>query len=113
MITRWIISILLMIGLTFASFGHHTLAPDEQAQAEAYILAGGDWTDLCTDGTDPLGNAAKCMACVINHGCTLPPNGAMPTQAARSISVAWVISDQTTQSPRSAYAHAARAPPFI
>lgn len=113
MITRWIILTSLMIGLTFASFGHHTVAPDKQAQAQAYILAGGDWADLCSDNGDPLGGAAKCIACVIGHGCALPALNAAPIRATQGTAVAWVAQDQAVQPLRSLQSHTARAPPFI
>lgn len=112
MILRGLISALVLIALTLSSFGHRTLSPGEEVQAETFILAGGDWAALCADGDDPLSTTAKCMACVIAQGCALPTPAAMATRLSVGDTIVW---PRTTDQPVLAaqiHAHQARAPPL-
>lgn len=112
MILRSLISALVLIALTLSSFGHRTLSPGDEAQAEAFILAGGDWATLCGDGDDPLSTAGKCMACVIAQNCALPT----PITTARSIAsgeaIIWSRAAGQFPAVANTVAHPARAPPF-
>ena len=81
MILRGIITTILLVALTLVSFGHQTLSPQTEAQVDAYILAGGDWSDLCGESEDPLAHASKCMACLIAQACALPAPAARKTSS--------------------------------
>ncbi|MEM9785715.1 MAG: hypothetical protein AAF801_04390 [Pseudomonadota bacterium] len=111
MIVRGIITSLLVVALTLISFGHQTLSPKTEAQAQAYILAGGDWADLCGDAGDPLAHVTKCMACVISQLCAVPT----PSDVARPLNagtaLAWVIVLERNPAPAAHSTQSARAPP--
>lgn len=113
MILRSLISALVLAALTLSSFGHRTLSPADHAQAEAFILAGGDWAALCGEGDDPLGTAGKCMACVIAQNCALPN----PKMTARSLTsgeaIIWPRAAGLFPAAARTVAHPARAPPFV
>lgn len=113
MILRSLIAALVLVALTLSSFGHRTLSPADEAQADAYILAGGDWASLCGESGDPLSTTAKCMACVIAHNCALPT----PVLAARPLSPGeanvWPLAADRPLVSAHTPAHPARAPPFV
>lgn len=113
MLKRWIITTVLMVGLAFTSFGQHGFASEEQTQAIAFILAGGDWADLCGDGTNPLAHAGKCMACVIGKHCVLPANQDLGTHRAEARASLWITSGQTAHPAQLQSGQTARAPPVI
>lgn len=112
MIYRNLITLCLLMALTLSSFGHSTLSPDAEAQAEAYILAGGSWSDLCSNQGDPLAAGAKCIACIIGQSCLLSnPTGTArdwPTEIQLGRQIVNVFVDHTSM--RSS--HPARGPPF-
>ncbi len=112
MMHRAIISLCVLIALTLSSFGHRTLSPQDQAQAQAYVLAGGDWADLCADGGAPLTSAATCMACVVALGCAVPPPAFTATTIQVEGGIYWSVQEAQQQTAIRSYAHAARAPPF-
>lgn len=113
MMARWIISAALLLALTLSGLGHHSTSPDKQAQATAYILAGGNWADLCSDGTNPTPTGNKCLACVIGPGCTLPGHANTPQKRAGSVGLAWNNGNQINTQQIQSTAHSARAPPFL
>ncbi|MDX8348869.1 hypothetical protein SLH49_12855 [Cognatiyoonia sp. IB215446] len=113
MILRGIITTILLVALTLVSFGHQTLSPQTEAQVDAYILAGGDWSDLCGEGEDPLAHASKCMACLIAQACALPAPAANATQLSASTPVRWTLAVETAVLAAPPSSHPARAPPFV
>ena len=109
---RSFIAALLTVALTLVSFGHQSVSPKAQAQADAYILAGGSWSDLCGENGDPLAHSAKCMACLITAGCALPPPAATVHRTGLVIRVAWSVSADTSHVITAHAPQMARAPPF-
>lgn len=112
MIKHGIITTILTLALTLVSFGHRTLSPAAEAQAEAYILAGGNWAELCGESGDPLAGISKCMACVISQTCALldSPSVNHPTQTATALN--WVPQRASATSANATKSHPARGPPF-
>ncbi|MDX8353528.1 hypothetical protein [Cognatiyoonia sp. IB215182] len=113
MIFRGIITAILLVALTLVSFGHKTLSPQTEAQVDAYILAGGDWAELCGEGGDPLAHANKCMACLIAQACALPTPTANATQLSTSAPLNWTLALETAVLVAPPSSHPARAPPFV
>jgi len=113
MIFRGIIPSILLLALTLVSFGHQTLSPQTEAQVDAYILAGGDWSDLCGDSQDPLAHATKCMACLIAQACAVPTPTDDVTPLSVSTSLRWTMVAETTVFAAPHSSHTARAPPFV
>lgn len=113
MIIRAIITTIVMIALTLVSFGHRSLSPADEAQAQSYILAGGNWADLCGDGDDPLASSGKCMACVLSHSCALPPPSDDTRAPEIGITLKWAMRSETTAFTPRTWSHSARAPPFV
>ena len=112
MIIRGLITVLVLLALTLSSFGHRTLAPMDEARANAFILAGGDWATLCGDGDDPLNTATKCMACIMSQSCALPPAAVTATKVFVGDAMVWPrVADQPVGATQT-QAHPARAPPF-
>lgn len=68
LVWRIVLTPVVVVALTLVSFGHQRLSPGDQAQAEAYLLAGGDWSAICTDDQTI---AQTCLACVISATCAL------------------------------------------
>ncbi|SFR38562.1 hypothetical protein SAMN04488005_1250 [Yoonia tamlensis] len=70
MILRALLSLTVAFALCLVGFGHKPLAPAQDAQAAAYVLAGGSWSDLCGQSGDPRDEtAAVCQACIIAKSC--------------------------------------------
>lgn len=113
MILRSIIAACILIALTLASFGHRALSPADEAKAQAYILAGGDWLTLCGNDGDPLTAATKCMACVIANGCALPDPADAITPAPSSTAIRWYPHTEHQIASIIQITHPARAPPFV
>ncbi len=113
MILRGIISALLLVALTLASFGHQSLSPSDKAQAEAYILAGGDWADLCSEDSDPFATVAKCMACIIAQGCAVPDPSDVTLTTQSGSMVVWPLQPTRLTIAKADVTHPARAPPFV
>lgn len=112
MLKRGIISFVVMIALAMVGFGHKSLTPAADAQATAYILAGGSWSDLCGQDGDPRhASADQCRACVISHGCLLDT----PAVTAATLITASALVARPYQSISHLsgldWAYAARAPP--
>ncbi len=112
MIMRRIIASILMVALTLVSFGHQSLSPGAEAQAESYILAGGDWADLCGDEGDPLAHVTKCMACLISQACAVPAPGDIAHPATTYTALTWAITPENTAIASWYSSQTARAPPF-
>jgi hypothetical protein len=68
---RLLLVAVLALALGSSGFAHQD--PTAQDQARAYVLAGGDWDDLCADGPLPHTGADTCMACLHAMGGDLPP----------------------------------------
>ncbi|MFA8442706.1 hypothetical protein [Yoonia sp.] len=112
MILRALISALVLFALTLSSFGHRTLLPAEEAQAESFILAGGNWAELCGEGGDPLSTVGKCMACVIAQTCATPTPAVMARSLSSGEAIIWPREASQTRAVSRISAHPARAPPF-
>ena len=112
MIIRGFITAILTLALTLVSFVHGSLSPETEAQAETYILAGGDWAELCGDGTDPLVHVTKCMACLIGQTCALPDASDIARPAETGTLLNWTIVQENNAKPAAHRAHSARAPPL-
>ncbi|MDP5084296.1 MAG: hypothetical protein NWQ23_02665 [Yoonia sp.] len=113
MIWRGLISLCLLVALTLSSFGHRTLSADAEAQAEAFILAGGNWADLCGDDGDPLASGAKCMACVIAHTCHLPEPALAALPDLSTFTLDWAQSGNLVITTADTASHFARGPPVL
>jgi len=100
-----------VIALTMIGFGHRPMAPAAQAQAAAYVLAGGSWTDLCGDAQDPTAHNGPCMACVISSGCDFPTASGAMVRLVSVATIAWPDQTITVPATRNTAAHLARAPP--
>lgn len=113
MILRGVISAILLIALTLSSFGHRSLSLTDEMQAQSYLLAGGDWDELCGDADDPLAHVTKCIACVLAQTCALPaPAGATHITAASTVLV-WPTQRDAYRAMQALRFHPARAPPFV
>ena len=111
--TRALISLVLMLALAMIGFGHQPLTAKADAQATAYTIAGGSWTDICGQDGDPRhANASPCQACVIAHNCLL--DAPQLAQLAPQTRINWDTTQPRVLARLSAFnwAHAARAPPL-
>lgn len=112
-IWRGLFALLLLAALTLSSFGHRSLSPNAAAEAQAYILAGGDWASLCGESGDPLAATEKCRACVIAQTFALPAQCSPAQPLGRSVRIVWP-SDPAGMEWAVQYAsYPARAPPFV
>jgi len=100
----------LAMALLLVSFGHRPL--QAEPQATAYILAGGDWADLCADGDAPHLYGDSCMACLVAQTAHLaePYAGFSPVTLAGTAH--WNMRDIATPARTAFATHPARAPPL-
>ncbi|MDO6590761.1 hypothetical protein DS901_05105 [Loktanella sp. D2R18] len=112
MILRALISVTLALALALVGFGHQSVAPTDNAQASAYVLAGGSWADICGDSGDPRdGGTSYCQACVISQTCAMGAPAQMVIADAQAMPLN-VAAPQTLNRLSTIYwAHGARAPP--
>ena len=113
MIIRALISAIVMFALTMVGFGHRPLTPAADAQATAYALAGGSWTDICGQDGDPRHTTTPaCQACIIAHSCLLAAPQIAPIST--QIRITWDIPPVRSHARLTAFswAYPARAPPF-
>ncbi|MFN3663109.1 hypothetical protein [Yoonia sp.] len=108
-IGRVFVAALLSLALTAVSFGHQP--PQDDARAEAYLLAGGDWAAICADSGAPLHGAELCMACLISAGAGLPGAVTGPTAQISARLVDWAQAAGDTLRRQRVFIHPARAPP--
>ncbi|WP_052700883.1 hypothetical protein [Loktanella sp. S4079] len=113
MALRALISLCLIVSLTLVGFGHRTLGPNTDARATAYVLAGGDWSDICGQSGDPRhAQSDRCIACVIAGGC-LAPRMAELAQPDRDTRLLWRTPERDTHTlSELEWSYAARAPPL-
>lgn len=109
MIARGFVAALLVLALTAVSFGHNP--PQDDARAQAYLLAGGDWAAICADTGAPLHGVDICMACLIAAGADLPCPATDPAALITSSLADWSMSADAFTFAQTAPAHPARAPP--
>ncbi len=107
------IAVLFLIAVIVSNAQHRHLSPDDGVQVRAYLLAGGDWSDLCADGYNPVGYAADCMACVLAKSCALPDT-AITGNAVPDLSVAQTLTPHDLETFVRSYAKPpTRAPPLV
>ncbi len=112
MFLRALISVTLALALALVGFGHQSVAPSDNAQATAYVLAGGSWADICGDSGDPRDGGTYCQACVISQTCALNAPAQMVIAAGQAMPLD-VVAPQTLNRLSTVYwAHGARAPPL-
>lgn len=109
MIARGFVAALLALALTAVSFGH--TPPQDDARADAYLLAGGDWAAICADTDRPLHGADACMACLISAGVDLPPPAGDATAVMTASLADWTLPAARIALAQLLPAHPARAPP--
>ncbi len=113
MIWRSLISALAIVALTLVSFGHRPLDPQAEAQATAYILAGGSFADICNEtGSTNGSHLVDCAACILSATCALPDQSIVTTRASLARDTGWPDAHATQAHAVSRLAAAARAPPF-
>ncbi|WP_411892003.1 hypothetical protein [Yoonia sp. SDW83-1] len=114
MIWRGIISALGILALLTVSLGHQPPDPGKQAQAAAYILAGGSFSDLCSENGDPTaGHTPGCEACTISATCALPDASGQPMHVSLPRTIAWINRHVVETTTRMNPDAPARAPPFV
>jgi hypothetical protein len=111
MIIRGVITACVLVALTLASFGHRALPPSDEAKVQAYVLAGGDWAELCRENGDPFASVAQCMACTIAQGCVVPDPSNIGTVVPNVAAIMWSAQEPLTTRAATSIAHLARAPP--
>ncbi|MCG3267669.1 hypothetical protein [Yoonia sp. I 8.24] len=112
MILRALISVTLALALALVGFGHQSVAPSDDGQATAYVLAGGSWADICGDSGDPRDGGTHCQACVISQTCALDAPTQMVIAAGQALPL-HVVTPRTLNRLSTVYwAHGARAPPL-
>ncbi len=113
MIKRGLISFILMIALALVGFGHRSLAPAADAQATAYVLAGGDWSDICGQSGDPRhAQADQCLACVISHSCVTPEPAYAPALTITAATIWAAPAHRIYRLSSLDWSYPARAPPL-
>ena len=113
MMLRALLSVTLALALALVGFGHQTLAPQDDAQASAYVLAGGSWADICGQSGDQRGGSiSQCQACIIAKSCTVgsSPQTVMahPLAQKLNLTASYTINHLSTVD----WANGARAPPL-
>lgn len=113
MIRRGLISCIVVFALAFIGFGHRALTPAVDTQATAYVLAGGDWADICGQTGDPRhARVDQCLACIVSHGCLTPTPAQFPALQLAT-SALWIgKSASISRLSILDWAYAARAPPL-
>ncbi len=102
---------LLSVALLLVGFGHRSV--QAEPQAVAYLLAGGDWADLCADGPAPHSAGDICAACVLGKGVALcaPALASQPLLTGQP--AAWALPAATREDLTRATTYSARAPPAL
>jgi hypothetical protein len=113
MIVRAFLNLTLAVALVLIGFGHQPITATKDAQASAYVLAGGSWADICGQSGDPRNDSAtQCQACVIGQSCPIDA----PMQIPVILGFADVLRDTAPQTMRRLstvdWANGARAPPL-
>lgn len=99
---------LLMVGL-----GHNRPALQQDAQATAYVLAGGSWDDLCGQPGDPRHmDSTACQACLISHSCLLDAPLQSALRVATNSTRVWPSHHTNHDLSQLDWAYAPRAPPL-
>ncbi|MEL6681224.1 MAG: hypothetical protein AAFQ09_01100 [Pseudomonadota bacterium] len=113
MTIRRIIACILILTLSLAGLGHAENSPTNEAQADAYILAGGSWSDLCGDAENSASHAEICLACLLSQTSALaePAHFARPADTFAAITLPRC--DVSNAMPSLHATPAARAPPFV
>jgi hypothetical protein len=110
LIRRWVLACLMSVALVLVGFGHRPVQADQQAVA--YLLAGGDWADLCADGDVPHPVGDRCMACILAQSAALPDPVPDMLRASSHRDAHWTTKASSHRIMTGVTPYPARAPPF-
>ena len=110
LIWRMVLASVLSVALVLVGFGHRPA--QAEPQAIAYLLAGGDWADLCAQGDIPHPAGDICSACVLAKGMALAAPALTPRALVAVQPMVWTLQATARPELKIASAHPARAPPF-
>ena len=105
-----VLASVLSVALVLVGFGHRPA--QAEPQAVAYLLAGGDWADLCADGQAPHPAADTCAACILAKGMALSAPLAAPRALVAEQRMVWTVRAAGRHDLTIAATYPARAPPF-
>ncbi|WP_019955097.1 hypothetical protein [Yoonia vestfoldensis] len=111
LIGRVILASVLSVALMLVGFGHKPV--QAEPQAVAYLLAGGNWADLCADGDAPHGAGDICMACLVVQSVGLADPALYIQPAPSTQDAHWTRHATARRILASATPHPARAPPCV
>ena len=110
LIWRMVLASVLSMALVLVGFGHRPA--QAEPQAIAYLLAGGDWADLCAQDDLPHRAGDHCAACILAKAITLPAPVLTPRATVTAQPMAWTMQATARPELKIANAYPARAPPF-
>jgi hypothetical protein len=106
---RGLLVSVLALALLLVGFGHRSL--QAEPQATAYLLAGGDWADLCGDTDAPHLTGDRCMACLLAQGMMLPDPSSSLHMSMQAGIAPWTAGATTLRAVSARLSHPPRAPP--
>ncbi|MDA0722329.1 MAG: hypothetical protein O2994_11710 [Proteobacteria bacterium] len=110
LIWRLVLASVLSVALVLVGFGHRPA--QAEPQAIAYLLAGGEWADLCAKGDIPHPAGDICSACILAKAMGLPAPALTPRALVAAQPMVWTLRATARPELKIASAHPARAPPF-
>jgi hypothetical protein len=110
LIWRLVLASVLSVALVLVGFGHRPA--QAEPQAIAYLLAGGEWADLCAKGDIPHPAGDICSACILAKGMGLPAPALTPRALVAVQPMVWTLRATARPELRTAAPNPARAPPF-
>lgn len=110
LIWRAALACVLSMALVLVGFGHRPVQAEPQAMA--YLLAGGDWADLCADGPAPHPAGDTCAACILAKGMALSAPVTAPRALLGEQRLVWTPRAAERFALTIAATYPARAPPF-